>query len=158
MRRTLIPVALFLGMLVCAWALYSLVASFPAAAIPATIIGYDPGGRAVYVGQGNLLQGIFREPFEIAIFLYDDYSFVTWTTEDEHAIGGSPEMILDYLDKIGKPLPLVRAILHNHNTPQRFTPRDISTYHRLRRAGFTGRYGIYYSFSKKIIWHEEGEN
>lgn len=156
MRRSLISLIMSLVSLVFLAGLVVFIASTPGhTKSEAVLLAHASSGQGIYVGRGNFLQTLFREPFETAVFLYDDYSFVTWTTQEDHRVGGSVEMIAEYLDDIGKPLPLVRDIIHNHLTPSRFSERDIKSYYQYRAAGFRGRYGIYYPHSKSILWKED---
>lgn len=156
MSRHVFSLALVLAMLACGVVLVLLIQSAPMTVTrPGTVYAQDIAGRDIYVGQGNLLEGIFREPYEAAIFIYDDYSFITWTTRDDNAVGGTTGMVCEYLAKIGKPIQLVQAMIHNHSTPHRFSERDRRTYFLYREDGFSGLYGIYYSFNKSILWWKE---
>jgi len=115
------------------------------------------GGEIAYVGQGNLLEPYFREPFETSIMIFPDYDIATWSTHHDGIIFGTVNERMEYLKSIGRRLEDVIAIIHNHNTPHGFSGGDELFFYDLRAHDYPGKYGIYYPFKKtnRILWMKE---
>jgi hypothetical protein len=107
------------------------------------------------VTQGDLLNQIFREPFETSIMVFDDYTYVTWSNHLEGSIFGGASERIEYLESIGLSLNHVVAFIHNHPTPAGPSSSDLDFLHDLRRHGYKRLYGIYYPFGKKLLWVEQ---
>ena len=102
----------------------------------------------------NMWEGAFTEPFEIAYFLFKDGTIVQFTNFLEFAIFFPPNLE-EFFEVNGLKIEDLLVVVHNHLTPTRFSPADIGTYHYLKNRGFNGLFGIYYPFSKKIIFYKD---
>ena len=102
----------------------------------------------------NMWEGVFTEPFETAYFVFKDGTIARFTNFLEFAIFFPPNLE-EFFEVNGLKIEDIVFAIHNHLTPTRFSPADIGTYHYLKKRGFTGHFGIYYNFSKKIIFYNE---
>ena len=110
-------------------------------------------GIPLYAEVGNVWAGAFTEPFESAYFLFKDGTLIRFTNHLESMIF-FPDLE-EFFETYGLEIKDLLIVVHNHLTPNRFSSADIGTYHYLKKRGFVGHFGIYYPFSKKIIFYNE---
>ena len=107
----------------------------------------------LYISTKNLFEMTLKAPYEILILFFRDGDMLQFTNYLDNGVYISD--ILGRLKEHNKDIKNCFLIMHNHLTPARFTPIDIKFLHRIRRHGFTGEFGIYYPFSKKVLFYDK---
>lgn len=114
------------------------------------------GSESVSVTGGSVISGFFREPFETAVFIFRDGSFLTFSTSDDKFISVPISWVVESIEKTGRTAPDIILCVHNHFSPIGFTSGDRDAYYYLRGKGFRGVFGIYYTASGKFREMGEG--
>ena len=108
----------------------------------------------VWVGRGEFFDEIFRDPWEIALFMFEDGHYFTITTMEEARIGCPIGMVMSQIRIDDRTPAELLFVVHTHRRPRGFSYTDKRFYGRLVSEGFVGRFGIYYPASGKIKWME----
>ena len=114
--------------------------------------------ESVSVTTGSVISGFFREPFETAVFIFRDGSFLTFSTSDDRAVSVPISWVTESIENTGRAVSDIILCVHNHFSPIGFTPGDKDAYHYLRGKGFRGVFGIYYTASGRFREFEERLN
>ena len=69
---------------------------------------------------------------------------------DKYQVSLSLSDIIDNLKNNGKDISQLSAIIHNHNKGQSFSLTDRNAYKKLQKAGFTGKFQVYYPKIQRI--------
>ena len=101
--------------------------------------------ESVTVTQGDVISGFFREPFETIVFIFRDGSFLTFSTNDDNAVGVPISWVTGMIEKTGRSISDIILCVHNHFQPSGFTSPDVGSYRYLRGKGFRGVFGIFYT-------------
>lgn len=110
---------------------------------------------SVSVTAGSVISGFFREPFETAVFIFRDGSFLTFSTNDDKAVSVPISWVTEIVQETGRPISDIILCVHNHFSPSGFTTGDKAAYYYLRGKGFRGVFGIYYTANGKFREFEE---
>jgi len=113
-----------------------------------------PVSITYYHSVFKLYESAFTQPFELCLFIFADGDILIGTNQFMDRIY-FPTPISEFFIKQGKDIKNLAIVVHNHLSPASFSPDDKKFYHTLKRAGFTGRFAIYYPFSKRTIFYEE---
>jgi hypothetical protein len=114
--------------------------------------------EAVSVTGGSVISGFFREPFETAVFIFRDGSFLTFSTNDDRAVSVPISWVSESIQKSGHAVSDIILCVHNHFSPIGFTSGDMDAYRYLKGKGFRGVFGIYYTANGKFREFEEKSN
>jgi len=109
----------------------------------------------IYIKEGNIYKGFFTEPFETLLLIFKDGTVFALSTHHAHSIQIHFGWLCDFLKRKGKTIEDLIIAIHNHSIPASFTEGNMFYYHKLREAGFTGLFCIYYTFSGKVRVYEE---
>lgn len=118
-------------------------------------IGPTQVGVQLYRGEGSLCRQLFTEPFETVIFVFRDGGFLTYSTHDEKHINVPISIIADDIIKSGRAISDCLLCVHNHFSPIGFTHGDELVYEHLKRRGFRGTFGIFYTATGRFLGVEE---
>ena len=110
----------------------------------------------LYITMADMAKEIFDDQIERVIFVTAHPKLFVMQSGHAEKILGPPSWILEYLEKQGVKLEEVALIVHNHFSPQRFTAKDIETYHYFRNKGFKGLFAIYYPATGKVRVKNDG--
>ena len=113
---------------------------------------------SVSVTAGSVISGFFREPFETAVFIFRDGSFLTFSTNDDKAVSVPISWVTESIENTGRAVSDIILCVHNHFSPSGFTPGDTDAYRYLRDKGFRGVFGIYYTATGRFREFEEKMN
>jgi len=113
---------------------------------------------SVSVTAGSVISGFFREPFETAVFIFRDGSFLTFSTNDDKAVSVPISWVVESIQNSGRVASDIILCVHNHFSPAGFTTGDLDAYHYLKGKGFRGVFGIYYTASGRFREFEEKLN
>jgi len=113
---------------------------------------------SVSVTTGSVIFGFFREPFETAVFIFRDGSFLTFSTNDDKAVSVPISWVTESIENTGRAVSDIILCVHNHFSPSGFTPGDTDAYRYLRDKGFRGVFGIYYTATGRFREFEEKMN
>ena len=111
--------------------------------------------ESVTVTQGDVISGFFSEPFETIVFIFRDGSFLTFSTNDDNAVGVPISWVTGMIEKTGRSISDIILCVHNHFQPSGFTPADVGSYRYLRGKGFRGVFGIFYTTNGQFREIEE---
>jgi hypothetical protein len=114
--------------------------------------------ESVSVTGGSIISGFFREPFETAVFIFRDGSFLTFSTNDDKAVSVPISWVTESIENTGRAVSDIILCVHNHFSPSGFTPGDTDAYRYLRDKGFRGVFGIYYTATGRFREFEEKMN
>lgn len=101
--------------------------------------------------KGNIFSQLFKEPFEIIVFIFKDGTFYAFTNQEENKVS-VPTM--DFFEKEKINLADVVFIIHNHFGHPRFSSADIRIDNWLRRNGFKGYFCLYVQANDRVIVRE----
>jgi len=114
--------------------------------------------ESVSVTGGSVISGFFREPFETAVFIFRDGSFLTFSTKDDKAVSVPISWVTESIENTGRAVSDIILCVHNHFSPSGFTTGDKDAYYYLRGKGFRGVFGIFYTANGKFREIEEKLN
>lgn len=142
----------------------ALLAAIAVVALPATpqksqadksimFDGFGPTGSLddVIVCRGSLIGPkaarltFFSEPFETVIFIFGNLEWMTFSTGDDRIINAPVSWMVERIMAAGYEMSDITHCVHNHFSPVGFTVGDINVYRYLKRSGFRGVFGIYYT-------------
>lgn len=121
-------------------------------------IGQPQIGVQLYRSEGKLWEGcpaFFSEPFETVVFIFRDGKYLTYSTHDEKHINVPISVIAEDIVKSGHPIRECLLCVHNHFSPVGFTRGDEAAFEYLKRKGFKGVFGIYYTATGRFLGVED---
>jgi len=114
--------------------------------------------ESVDVTNGSVVAGFFSAAFETVAFIFRDGSFLAFSTNDDKAVTVPISWVVEHIQKTGHAVPDIILCVHNHFSPVGFTPADQDSYWYLKRKGFSGVFGIYYTVSGRFREFKESAN
>lgn len=156
-RRTLVAFALVA--LAVMSAIYVIRRGWETGSVAGSLAAFG-GGQAddaitLYMTQGQICEQYFREPFETCLVVMTDLAALTFSTHEAGRISVPAKVIIEHVKKLGYEVEDIAVIVHNHFTPAGFTQNDKDTYQYLKREGFRGAFGIWYTAVKRFVRLED---
>lgn len=115
-------------------------------------------GVQLYRTAGKIWEGcprFFSEPFETVVFIFRDGDYLAYSTHDAHHINVPISTIADDIRKCGLDVRACTHCVHNHFSPIGFTRGDEASFEYLKRKGFRGVFGIWYTATGRFLGVEE---
>jgi len=111
----------------------------------------SPSSHIVYVGESNIFNKSFKQPFEILYLVFYNGDCLSFSTHEENTVSIHAVYVKEYLDGKKRKLEDVAIICHNHFGAPYFSGGDSLFEKKLRGFGFKGSYCIYITSSRKVV-------
>ena len=110
-----------------------------------------PASTIVYIGESNIFDGSFKQPFEILYLVFYNGDCLSFSTYQKSAIPISAGSLNYLLEGRNRKLEDVAIMVHNHLAMPRFSDGNYIFLKRLRGLGFKGSFCIYVTSSGRVV-------